>query len=327
MDTNAAPSSSRSVWLARLRSWFAWEPMRHAAWEMFLFRAGIAWCAWPPVSRPLTFTTQPAPHGIAVWFDVTFCGNPQIIAWLAPLAAVCLLLYVFNVAAVFTLVLPLTLSFAMGALLNSQGAINHTVQITTVVLLSQWLAALWCATLRRRQPLAPGTLTNDQLAADWTRQVVMSTYVVSAISKLIESGGLWFRDTHYFGLQIVKSSGMAKYGDTGPGNDVQWLAQYIIDHPWVATILLGAALPLELFAFLGVLNRRMALFFGLSLFVFHSTVTEVMHLDFGFHKTLLLVLFVNPVWWVAQGFSWIIGSSRREEAQKSASCAVSTDEN
>ena len=297
MDTKAAPSSSRSGWPARLRSWFAWEPMRHAAWETFLFRAGIAWCAWPPVSRPLTFTTMPRPHGIAVWFDVTFCGNPQIIAWLSPLAAVCLLLYVFNIAAQYTLLLPLALSFAMGALLNSQGAINHTVQITTVVLLSQWLAALWCATLRRRQPLAPGALTNEQLAADWARQVVMSTYVVSAISKLKESHGLWFQDSHYFGLQIVKSSGMAKYGDTGPGNDVQWLAQYIFDHPWLATILLGAALPLELFAFLGVLNRSMALFFGLALFIFHSTVTEMMHLGFEYHKILLLVLFMNPIWW------------------------------
>lgn len=235
-----------------------------------------------------------------MWFDVTFCGNPQIIAWLSPLAAVCLLLYVFDIAAVFTLVLPLALSFAMGTLLNSQGAINHTVQITTIVLLSQWLAALWCATLRRRNLLPRGSLTPAQLAADWARQVVMSTYVVSAISKLIESRGFWFRDSPHFSLQIVKSSGMAKYGDTGPGNDVQWLAQSIIDHPWVATILLSAALPLEFFAFLGVLNRRTALFFGISLFIFHSTVTEVMNLGFEYHKTLLLVLFINPLWWAVR---------------------------
>ncbi len=298
MAADTASSPSRSGWLACLRSLFAWEPMRHAAWETFLFRVGIAWCAWPPISRPLTFTTLPRPHGIAVWLDVTFCGNPQIISWLSPLAGVCLLLYVLNIAPVITLVLPLALSFAMGALLNSQGAINHTVQITTLVLLSQWLAALWCATMRRNKPLAPGSLNNVQLAADWARQVVMSTYVVSAISKLVESGGLWFQDSRYFGLQIVKSSGMAKYGDTGPGNDVQWLAQFIFDHPWVATILLGAALPLELFSFLGVLNRRIALFFGITLYFFHSTVTEMMHLGFEYHKILLLVLFINPLWWM-----------------------------
>ncbi len=305
MAGDSATPACRPGWRSCLRSWFAWEPMRHAAWETVLFRAGIAWCAWQEMNRTLPFTSLPRPHGIAAWFDVTFCGNPQIMGWLSPLAAVCLALYVVGIPAVFTLALPLVLSVSIGTLGNSQGAINHTGQIVTMALLAQWLAGLWTATLRRRQPLSPDSLTGPQLAADWTRQVIMSTYVVSAISKLIESQGLWLSNLHYFGLQIVKSSGMAKYGDTGPGNEVQWLAQLFIDYPWMATIVLGAALPLELFAFLGLLNRRMALFFGLALLAFHSMVSEVMHLGFGFHKTLLLVLFVNPVWWAARGVARI----------------------
>lgn len=300
MATDTNQTVLRKSWLECLRSWFTYEPMKHAWWETILFRAGIAWCAWPTLASHLTFTTQPRPHGIAAWVDLTFCSDPKLMAVLSPLSGVCLLLYVFNLAVPFTLLLPLVLSFTMGTLLNSQGAINHTNQIITLTLLVQWLAALWCATGWRRKSLQPDSQTGYQLAADWTRQAVMSTYVVSAISKLVESGGLWFRDTHYFGLQIVKSSGMAKYGDTGPGNDVQWLAQSIIDHPWMATLFIGVALPLELFAFLGLLNRRLALLFGLTLFAFHSTVTEMMNLNFNFHKTLLLVLFINPVWWIWQ---------------------------
>lgn len=300
MAADTAPASPRPGWRASLRSWFAWEPMRHARWETFLFRAGIAWCAWQTLAGPLSFTTQPRPHGAAAWLDVTFGGNPQVMGVLSPLSGVCLVLYVFRIAMPFTLALPMVLSFTMGTLLNSQGAINHTNQIVTLVLFIQWLAAVWSATVRRRKPLPAGSLTDDQLAADWTRQAVMSTYVVSAISKLAESNGLWFRDAPFFGLQITKAAGMAKYGDTGPGHDVQWLAQVFLDHPWIAATFIGCALPLELFAFLGLLNRRMALCFGLALFAFHSTVTELMNLGFTFHKTLLVVLFVNPVWWVVK---------------------------
>jgi hypothetical protein len=275
--------------------------MRHAWWETVLFRAGIAWCAWQTLALPRPFRSLPRKHGIAVWFDVTFAGDPQIMGWLSILSAVCLLLYVLNIAVGFTLVVPLALSVAMGALENSQGAINHTTQIITLALFAQWLAAVWVAIRRRWGPLPPGGFTDDQLAADWTRQVIMSTYVVSALSKLVESHGLWFRDSPYIGLQIIKSMGMAKYGDTGPGQDVQWLAQFSIDHPLLVGSVIACALPLELFAFFALLNRRMALFFGSALLLFHVINTGILNLGFFHHKTLLIVLFINPVWWLVKG--------------------------
>lgn len=302
MAGDVAQKSFLRGWSAVLRSFFSHEPMRHAGWETLLFRAAIAWCAWRTLAGPLPFPTQPQPHGLAAFLDVTFGGDPKVMAVLSPLAGVSLVLYVLRIAIPFTLLLPLVMSIAMGTLLNSQGAINHTNQIVSLCLLVQWIASVWSCIRRRRGPLGPEALTGDQLAADWTRQGIMATYVVSAISKLIESHGMWFRDAPYYGLQIVKSAGMAKYGDTGQGHDVHWLAQIFVDHPMIATLFIGVALPLELFAFLGLLNRRTALFFGFSLFAFHSTVTEVMNLDFGFHKTLLLALFVNPVWWIVAGF-------------------------
>ena len=131
--------------------------------------------------------------------------------------------------------------------------------------------------------------------------MVAGTYVVSALTKLIQSHGLWFKDAPYFGLQITKALGMAKHGDYGPGRDLDWLAQFFIDHPSMAKLAIGGALPLELLAFLALRNRRSAALFGLGLFVFHSTVTEAMHLGFIYHKTLLIVLFVNPVWWLVAG--------------------------
>jgi hypothetical protein len=125
---------------------------------------------------------------------------------------------------------------------------------------------------------------------------------------LVSSGGNWLADTPYFGLQIVKSQGMAFYTHLVPADDLTWLAQYFIDHPIVAQTFIGAGLPLELFAFLALLNRRIALVYGLLLMALHYMLTEVMSLGFLYHKYLLLVLFVNPVWWV-----WSAGDGLRKK--------------
>jgi hypothetical protein len=291
----------RPWWRCFLNDLFSWEPVRHAAWETFLFRLGISWIAWQTICGPSHKITQPAPHGLAAWgVNFTWLGDPQLAHWLVPLWGICLLLYICDVWPVLTLLPPLIASFGHGTLGNSQHAIGHTTQVVTLVLLASWLAALWSAACRLRGKPLPFDFTASQLAADWTRQVFMSTYVVSAISKLIQSHGLWFQDAPYFGLQIVKAMGMAKYGDYGEGHDVTWLAQLMLDHPWVAKILIGGGLPLELCAFLAVLNRRLALVFGLALYTFHSSVSEMLHLGFVYHKALLLVLMVNPIWWLLQ---------------------------
>jgi hypothetical protein len=307
-----SPALSQPWW----RTLFRWEPVRHARWETFLFRLGIAWVAWQTIGGPSQHNTQPEPHGLAAWgVDFTWLGDAQLARWLVPFWAVCLLLYLFNIVPVITLLPPLIASWGHGTLGNSHGAIGHTTQLVTLVLLASWLAAFWATICKMRGRPLPNDFTPPQLAADWARQVFMSTYVVSAISKLIQSHGLWIKDAPYFGLQIVKAMGMAKYGDYGPGHDVSGLAQFMLDHPWVSKLLIGGALPLELFAFLAVLNRRLALFFGLALYLFHSTVSEVMHLGFVYHKLLLLVLMVNPVWWLVRWAQPLLGGKQKMDNQ------------
>jgi len=292
--------------------------MRHAWWEMVLFRLGIAWVTWQTIGGPSQSNTQPDPHGLAAWgVDFTWLGDAQLAHWLVPLWGACLALYVCGVAPVLTLLPPLIASWGHGTLGNSHGAIGHTTQLVTLVLLASWLAAAWSLICRIRGKSLPFDFTPPQLAADWARQAFMSTYVVSAITKLIDSHGLWFKDAPYFGLQIVKAMGMAKYGDSGEARDMAGVAQFMVDHPLVAKLFIGGALPLELFAMLAVLNRRLALFFGVSLYLFHSIVTEVMHLGFAYHKTLLLVLMVNPVWWLYSLFRRPTGNGARKTENES----------
>jgi hypothetical protein len=289
----------RRVW----RWLFAVEPMHHDWWETLVMRIIIAYAAWTSLSVPSPFISQPHPHGLAAWgVDFSWLGSESLAPVLRVVLPVCLVLYVFRVLPVLTLLPVLICSIGHGVLGNSQGAIGHSTQILTVALLAQWLAHAWaCLQPRTRWPMPHG-FNAPQLAADWSRQVVAATYVVSAISKLIESGGDWISDASYFGLQVVKSNGMGFYDHLVPRTDGYgaWLGQWFVDHPHAATIILGAALPLELFAFLALNNRRIALLFGLSLYAFHSSITEVMQLGFLYHKLLLLALFINPVWWLVQ---------------------------
>jgi hypothetical protein len=59
---------------------------------------------------------------------------------------------------------------------------------------------------------------------------------------------------------------------------------------------------LELLAFLGCRNRRLALLFGVGLIVFHELVRQLTQLYFEYNMLLLAVLMVNPWWWAVRGF-------------------------
>lgn len=292
------------AWRRTWRWLFATEPMAHAGWETFIMRIIVAAAALITLWNPSPFTSQPQPHGLAAWgVDFTWLGNEALTPALRVVLVACLAAYVCGILPVLSLVPPLIASLGLGVLGNSQGAIGHATQIVTTVLLVQWLAYVWAVIQPRTRWPMPHGFDRHQLAADWARQGVAATYVVSAISKLIESKGDWISDTPNFGLQIVKSNNMGFYDWLAPRTEGfgASLGQWFVDHPWMAMIIFGAALPLELFAFLGLQNRRSALLFGVSLFIFHSTVTEMMQLGFLYHKMLLMAFFINPAWWVVEG--------------------------
>lgn len=300
-------------WRRWWRCLFAFEPVRHEHWELLVMRFGVAYVTWLTLQfMPLPFNAQPVPHGFASWgMDFTWMADAGVTT---PLWWVCmgsLLLYVVGVWPALTLFVPLLTVVAQGVLSNSQGAIHHTSQIIGVALFAGWMAgvATLLAGLRGRR--LPHGFTAGQLQMDWIRQLLIAGYVVSALMKLIDSGGEWLGNTPYFGLQIEKSTGMAYHAHLELPGNAAWLAQYFIDHPLVAKVTIGFGLPLELFAFLALLNRRMALVFGLGLYAFHTIVTEVMHLGFAYNRWLLLFLFINPLWWVKAGVvRWILPGKR-----------------
>ena len=298
-----------------IRGWCSFEPIRHARWEQVFLRAGIVWVSWGLFYGDSAYQTQPHPNGIAQWMDLTFLSNDATEAWLRPLAQYSLLLFVAGVPAVLSLLAPMLAGIGFITLKNSQGAIGHTFQVMHLCLLAIWLGSLWGWIRKARGCCLPRAFTPWQLELDWARQALAATYVVSALTKLFESGGLWFRDSQYFALHLIKNTDMKYYDTLEPGSQqLESLPDLMMQHPLFSQLFFGLALPLELFAFLGCFNRRLALVFGLSLVGFHLCVKQLTLLDFEYNIQLLVILMVNPAWWLVMAAMKLLGNKRETRA-------------
>ncbi len=308
--------------LHRIKQFFlAHEPMRHPRWELIIMRVVLAMLAWDmhsnwtssyrdPVQAVQLMVTnpqhvdvmessQPKPNGLGLLVDFSFLSNDRIEKPLRALTAVSLLLYIVGVPSVISLAIPVFFCLGVATLKNSQGFIGHTAQVLHLVLLSVWLAGAWGSWRARQGRPLPWDFTQGQFEADITRQAIAAGYVVSAISKLVFSQGTWFSSAKYLPLHIIKNTEMKYLDAVNPAAlKHDWLPQLMMEHPLLCQLLFGLALPLELFAFVGLYNRRSAALFGIGLIAFHESVTQLMSLSFIFNKALLLVFFVAPWWWV-----------------------------
>ena len=318
------------IWKRVLNFWFAHEPVRHARWEIILLRIVLAMLFWdihtawlPLKNHPaqafkqmatlsptsnLQYDKLPHPNGFAMFADLSFLSNDSIEKPLTACTGVSLILFVAGVPAAFSLAIPALFGIGLTTVINSQGAIAHNAQGLQLVLLCMWLAGLWSLWCKSRGRPLPWNFTPSQLEFDWARQGLMAAYVTSAVTKVVNSDGNWLSDARFFPLHMVKNNDMEFY-DTlnAAAQKIDWLPQVLMNHPWVCIFFFGLALPLELFAFLGLYNRRIALIFGVGLIAFHQSVTVLTNLAFVFNKLLLLFLFVAPQWWIVCGIRKLMG--------------------
>ncbi len=327
----SAPPASRLRSLCR--GWLRLEPVRHAGWEIAVMRLVFAMLVWdvhsgwinywrqpwqavlqmalPSRWNDVPYASQPHPNGLGMWLDFSCMAGNATEPWLLMAAGVSLLLYVIGIPAAFSLAVPLLTGIGTATLINSQGAIGHIAQGLHLCLLMVWLAGVWALVCKKRGRPLPCEFNAGQLEMDWARQGLAASYVVSAITKLVESKGRWFIEARYFPLGLVKNNDM-QYYDTldASARGLDWLPQFLMEHPLMCQFLFGIALPLELFVFLGLRNRGLAAWFGIGLIGFHETVTQLTHLSFIFNKLLLLILFVNPLWWLSKGAGRLAGTKK-----------------
>lgn len=279
----------------KLRTWFydGFQPDALSCWEWIFLRIAFAalvlstFLDW----HPYVYASQPAPVGIARWINLAWLNNDGVYQGMLVLASVCCAAYVFGF--VLRLVLPLLTAaqIVVYTFQNSQGFTDHGVQLISMVLLFQSIVVWW----KRAE-------TPEKLRAwlwFYSRGIVLFSYVASALTKIINTRGLWVWRSKYLAIEMVKTRRYDYYEKLDPvfqGDPP--VAIWLMHHPWVAQIMFGAGFFLEVFAFLGLRDRWWSALIGISLIALHQSVTHLMGLAFENHQWLILIFLINVPGWI-----------------------------
>ena len=267
--------------------------IHYRTYERLIMRVLFAFAVERHILGTLSHLTITTPNGLARWVDLTFLLDPGVFSTCRYLLFAALVLYVLRVAWAVVLPYLTLLSIAVGTIVNSQGAIAHYMQIVSLVLCAQ-TAAHFYSKFKRRRADEDLEQANEDRVIFWSQQAIAATYLVSALTKLLHTGGRWILQSPMIGVQIVKTTDQDYYDrlDANAYNSGLLVAEWIVRHPFLVALILGSGLLLELTTPLALLGRRFALFYGVSLIAFHESVDQVMKLQFPFNEYLLWIYLV-----------------------------------
>ncbi|MEO7933962.1 MAG: hypothetical protein ABIT76_12475 [Chthoniobacterales bacterium] len=276
--------------------------VRYASWETFFMRLFVLWPCWSLIERQVV-AVQPTPNGLAHFMNLTFLANPAVQNGVMIAFFVAGFFYVIDRLAIPALAIITGIMIAKGTLINSQGAINHSLQLLTLVMLTQLIVQVVAAVKKWAQ-------SEKQIQAmHWVKIVIAASYVSSAFVKLFASNVFWVARVPYLALQIIKSNLQAYYTDLEP-MATGWVAEFpywVASHPNLARVFFSGGLLLELFAFLLLINRRWALAMGAIILIFHESISFLMNIDFKNHVWIVLIFLINVPWLLYQAWRWGTG--------------------
>ena len=296
------PDNSESHKKANRWSWLKpqFGKIAYGKWEWVVMRALFAWyCIYPTTlpGGPLSTKTQPAPNGIAQFFDLTFLAGEGAFDILKVVVPVFLIIYVIGILPFLSTTVLFLIHVALATLANSQGAIHHTGQVVGYALLGQMICHgyRWIKHILGKQSLQESSELLHRDLIYYTQQAMAAAYVVAGLSKIINSGFQWVATIPNMVLQLEKNYGMHFHNNLKepPGRGTEFAADLIINHPTLAKILLTGGLLLELLCFLALWNRLFLAIFGASLIAMHMFISSAMNLGFAYNKAALFIFYVN----------------------------------
>ncbi len=289
--TPAAPSS---------RPW--WKPgsFAYGPIELFVMRAAFAALAFINIKwETAPYTTQDPSKsvGLARFFDLTWLGHHPPGALTQNAVIAFLLLYVAGFLPALGL-LPLAFfATLIGTLINSQGAINHSWQLVTMMLLAQLLVYAWPrrgnGRLNWSVTLKPD-LDRHRQAAHAALIVIAASYVVCGLVKLANSDGMWLLRAPLLAVQLLKTHYNHFYDTLNmPPDWLRSVTEFLLDHPNIARLVFGSGLLIELLGFVVLISRRWSFAGGLAIIAMHLSISRLMNLNFDAHIFAALIYCVN----------------------------------
>lgn len=245
------------------------------------------------LSLQVPFHDQPHPVGLARFFDLTWLSDPEKLS--AYRGLLYLLLLVYASGWFLPIVLPLlAVAYSlMFTLYNSQGYTHHGYQIIGLTLLVQAVTVIYYAVLKGLRLQPPDALLNSWLLVQ-SQVVVTGTYLVSFLTKLFATGGMWFWNAHYIALDMIKTQRQHYFSrfnpaDLGDPPEAIWL----LEHPWMARGLFASGVVLEAIAFFALASRRLGFVIGVGLILMHRSVSMLMGLRFQNNEMLSAIFLIG----------------------------------
>ena len=276
-----------------------------AFYERLVMRVLFALLVYWATPQALIVNGLPSPNGLARIIDLHFLLEPRVFALARMVLAAALVLYVLRVLVWLALPVALFVHVAANAVINAQGAIQHAMQIVSLVLLAQTAAhfyGLW----RRHQGEARATLENR--AIWWSQQTIVAVYLVAGITKLIVTHGLWFFQARWIGVSIAKSAYQSFYDTFDQATLQQQLvvAHFAAAHGWIVALIAAVGLLLELGSPLMLVHRAWAALLGCALLGFHLGLDHTMRLAFVYNQWLLIIFMINAPYWIVAGVNRLL---------------------
>jgi len=288
-----------------------------AAWEWTVMRIGFAPLIWFATWRTLDVgliditdvldTKQP--NGLSGVVDFSWMVNDTATWGVAVVMVILLVGYVLGKGMLLTTGGLLLIHSVVGSINASPAGTHHATQIVGYVLLGQFMWFVWQTWRIGSKRTDERVWSESRGAVFFSQQMIAAAYVVSAISKWVNSGGGWFpgwcwvQQLPNIAVQFEKNH-MQKYYDEliMPAAAVnRGMIDFVIEHPLWAKLLIAPAFYLELLAFLVLLNRRISAVLGIGLIGMHIIIGRIMHLEFIYFESIGLLFLVNIPYWIARG--------------------------
>jgi len=271
---------------------------KYSKLEVLCLQLGIAWIAWMSFPHDLSFASQAHPTGLAHFFDLSFFNRAGVAEAARWIMAGSFVIGALGILPALNFSIAALLHIAAHSFYNSQGAIHHSAQPVSLILLLHALFYAYCFFKQSEKE------NRGSRAIFLSLQVLAACYVTAGITKLIASKGLWFWKAPNIVVEVVKTQEQnfySKLKNTTTAAE-QGRLDFLLERPAITALIMGGGLILELFAFLLLRSRFSALAMGLALLAMHLGIAFLMDLHFTHYSQLLWLLAVNPLYWLF--FRW-----------------------
>ncbi|MEZ5434736.1 MAG: hypothetical protein R3F31_26935 [Verrucomicrobiales bacterium] len=171
------------------------------------------------------------------------------------------------------------------------------------MLLAQTVVILWQVWKNWRVAMGVKKAADDAYGRNfwdylfrWSQLAIIAAYVIAGVIKPIQSKGQWFANSHFIGVQIVKTHRQNYYNALDPAlkdRDVPLARDFMYERKNMWRLLMSMGVLLEIFAFLALYNRWMMAGVGFAMIMFHYMNDTFMELYFYNNEKMLWIFLVN----------------------------------